>query len=34
MHILMSFPNPEQAERAIKLLQRVCMSLDGKLLAE
>lgn len=33
-HVLFSCPTPAQARAAIKLIQRVCESLDGKFLAE
>jgi len=33
-HVLLSCPSPGQARAAIRLIQRVCESLDGKFLAE
>lgn len=33
-HMLVSAPYPNQARAAIKLIQRVCESLDGKFLVE
>ena len=33
-HMIISCPSPDQARAAIRLIQRVCESLDGKFLAE
>ncbi len=33
-HLIVSCPTPAQAKAVIRLIQRVCESLDGKFLAE
>jgi hypothetical protein len=33
-HLYLSCPTPAQAKAAIRLIQRVCESLDGKFLVE